>query len=167
MRKSLMNRGLSFILSLVLAYSIFPATTFAQNYVSTDEISGYSEDKGYEYIYLGIKENQPVKWRILSGGGSTIGGNDYLLDDSGERIANNKAYFILADSILDFTGALSTWDNYQESMLKEWCMGLLQDDFQTGIFSEIEKKALLNTTKDDEEITVGNTTVLGAIAALI
>lgn len=161
MKKGIKTSIISFVLSCVLACSLFSTTLFAQNSISTDEINGYSKDTGYDYVYLGTKDNQPFKWRVLSDNGNAVGKKDYLLDDSGDVITNDMAFFIMADEILDVMGSPNTWDNYQNSEFKEWCTGIIQDNSQTSLFSETEKKILLNTTKDDEEITIGNLEMLG------
>ena len=68
------KRILSILFTLCMVLCIVPTGVFAEGEVSegsvaiqlgTDSIHGYNAESGYSYIYYGIKDGNPVKWRVL------------------------------------------------------------------------------------------------------
>lgn len=54
--------------------------------LGTSGISGYSETDGYNYIYFGKYNSQPVLWRVLStNGSSTDNGTASYKDNGGTK----------------------------------------------------------------------------------
>jgi len=144
------------IIGLLLVFPIFIITPISYAKNNYDVISGYMPEKGstgYDYIYLGKINDNPIKWRVLSSNGNTTGENDFLQDDDGSIINNEQAFYILTENIIDIKNKPLQSDNFQTSDLKEWCLSVMENN--TDIyFSETEKKNLLQTTKSDDEVAL-------------
>ena len=133
------KRWKTILLSLCMALALIPAAAFAADtdkaiQLGTGNISGYDSTTGYDYIYYGTWNNNPVKWRVL--------------DD--QTNTGNAGLFLLSEDLLGETG----FDNdksgsaWQESDAKVWC-----GDFYSNGFSTAEQAAVLATTKTDDART--------------
>ncbi len=112
--------------------SMIPVETSIQ--AGTESISGWDSAAGYDYIYYGIWNNNPVKWRVL--------------DD--QTNTGTSGLFLLSEDLLGETGfdndkASSAW---QDSDAKVWC-----GNFYSSSFSSAEQAAVLATTKSDDAHT--------------
>ena len=157
------------ILTFLLIVSCLPSSiivnaTCIQNSYGT--ITGYKEGKnstGYDYLYLGKKEEKSIKWRVLSDKGNATNINSSLSNSEGNHVDNSCALFLLTDDVValiqkpDQAEKLQS-DSFQTSLLKAWCQSVM-DDGDSISFHKNEKDALLCTNKDDYSIEIlqGNT----------
>lgn len=102
---------------------------------------------GYHYVYLGKdKDNNPIKWRVLSlagNGGTYKDGND-------GAVSEDKAIFLLSEFSLEKTKFRENRDNnmWQGSLAQQW-----SQNFANNNLKDFEGAALLKTTKSDKEFS--------------
>ncbi|MDO5139293.1 MAG: leucine-rich repeat protein [Oscillospiraceae bacterium] len=126
--------------------------------IGAKNITGYEAGKGYDYIYLGKNDSQAIKWRVLSSSGNATGATDALKDDNGDSVDNNNSFFIMSEEVVDVYANQKTNNkklqnqNFQGSLLQDWCKSIIDGSHASIVLADVEKKALLNTTKDDEEL---------------
>ena len=106
--------------------------------LGTAGVSGYAN--GYDYVYYGDYEGDPVKWRVL---------------DTTSNDGTTPALFLRSDAILgkhvfDSDGSQNQW---RQSEIREY----LQNEFTQQNFTPEEQEAILSTTKT-EIGTVGRAT---------
>ena len=131
--------------------------------LGTDEICAYDRRKGYQYLWLGGADGEPILWRVLSKEGNQAG----YQDSEGEAFSG-KPLFLLSDYLLGthfLTGNIQRnfyvyfnrspdpgWDLdrpasvWQASDGRKWC----GDFIQTCLEPE-ERAAVLATFKSDRE----------------
>ena len=132
--------------------------------LGTSGISGYSKTDGYNYVYFGKYNSQPVLWRVLStNGSSTNNGTASYKDDSGEKVDASNAIFMLSEYMLDSINfnvdptvsankgtSGATWIG---STARSWA----NTTFPNKALSSQEKAALLATSKTDKDYQVAGT----------
>ena len=100
----------------------------------TNQISGYNDAVGYDYIYYGIYEGSPIKWRVLDN----------------QTNAGEPGYFLLSEELLgsEYYGGVyfsyegvSTW---QGSYAQSWCK-----EFAENSFIEDEKNYVMTVSKKE------------------
>ena len=113
--------------------------------VSADGISGYDNSingHDYDYIYYGIWDSSPVKWRVLD------------TKTNRENAAEGDGLFLLSDALLGtgtnggvlFNNRVSDGNTWQGSAAQSWC-----NTFYSGSLTAQEQDAVLATTKSDEK----------------
>lgn len=133
--------------------------------LGTSGISGYSETDGYNYIYFGKYNSQPVLWRVLStNGSSTDNGTASYKDDGGTEVNASDAIFMLSEYMLDsiiFNVDPNTSSNkgtsgatWIGSQARSWA----NTTFPNKALTDQEKAALLATSKTDKDYQVAGTT---------
>ena len=98
-------------------------------------INGWSADDGYDYIYLGNWNNNPVKWRVLSANGDTA--RSYQ-GGAGNTSTKSNALFMLSEDVLEqiqFGGSGNR--KWEGSTAESWC-----DRFKTGALTAEEQLAV-------------------------
>ncbi len=118
--------------------------------LGTAGVLGYAN--GYDYVYYGDYEGDPVKWRVL---------------DTTSNDGTTPALFLWSDAILgnytwgeepdDVMNPPQGWNIWADSEFKTY----LQGEFFQSIFSDAEQNAVLATTKTESQLTVGNSRVHG------
>ena len=98
--------------------------------LGTAGVSGYAN--GYDYVYYGDYEGDPVKWRVL---------------DTTSNDGTTPALFLWSDAILgkhvfDSDGSQNQW---RQSEIREY----LQNEFTQQNFTPEEQEAILSTTKTE------------------
>lgn len=102
----------------------------------TNQISGYNDACGYDYIYYGSYDGSPIKWRVLDN-----------QTNSGE-----PGYFLLSEELLgsEYYGGVyfsyegvSTW---QGSYAQSWCK-----EFAENSFTEDEKNYVMTVSKKENQ----------------
>ena len=63
--------------------------------LGTDEICAYDRGKGYQYLWLGGTDGEPILWRVLS-----KEGNQASYQDSEGEAFSGKPLFLLSDYLL-------------------------------------------------------------------
>ena len=141
------KRIFGMLLALVMALALLPATAFAEEaeggiVLGTDGIRGYDASEGYDYIYFGTWNGEPIKWRVLD-------------DQTNTGITG---LFLLSDGLLGtgyrggvkFGSGSKAW---QDSKARVWCMDFagIEGTSVPDAFSAAELAAILETTKSDEE----------------
>ena len=140
-------RILSLLIVASLMTGMLPVTVFAEGtdtgkaiQLGTDGISGYSDNEKYSYIYYGIWNESPVRWRVL--------------DD--QTNTGETGMFLLSDGLFDSGGLSGSGDwggvlfeddgsnEWQGSDAQSWCK-----DFFIKQLSSIEQNAVLGTYKND------------------
>ena len=101
--------------------------------LGTAGVSGYAN--GYDYVYYGDYEGDPVKWRVL---------------DTTSNDGRTPALFLLSEEGLEVRTFGST-DVWAQSDIRTY----LQGDFYNNTFSEPEQQAILATTTQGDK-DVGN-----------
>lgn len=133
--------------------------------LGTSGISGYSEMYGYNYIYFGKYNSQPVLWRVLStNGSSTDNGTASYKDNGGTKVDASDAIFMLSEYMLDsiiFNVDPNTSSNkgtsgatWIGSQARSWA----NTTFPNKALTDQEKAALLATSKTDKDYQVAGTT---------
>ena len=134
------------MLVLLMASALLPAGAFAAEggkalRRGTDGISGYSGERGYDYIYYGTWNGSPIKWRVL--------------DDKTNMGTNGL--FLLSENLVGEgrTGELKFGLNnkWQESKVRRWCRDFagIEGDSVTDAFTAAELAAIQETFKSDGE----------------
>ena len=117
--------------------------------LTIDKISGYDAKWGYNYIYFGKFDTDPILWRVLSTSGNATGAMDTL--SKGETtVSNDNAMFLLSEYLLGQGSGIVFNANgtaYQGSAAQTWCGELLTD------FTENEQNVVLATVKNDAAST--------------
>lgn len=167
------KRIASAVVALALCLSLLPATALAAEpderrsiQLGTNAINGWSEDDGYDYIYLGTWEKEPVKWRVLSSVGVDYDRNHYYRygsrANSYATLTKDKVMVLLSEEVLGTTkySASSSSDSYTRwgnSLAKTWCT-----NFANEAFSAEESDALAAVYRYDDigsfSISDGTTT---------
>ena len=100
----------------------------------TNQISGYNDACGYDYIYYGSYDGSPIKWRVLDNQTNT----------------GEPGYFLLSEELLgsEYYGGVyfsyegvSTW---QGSYAQSWCK-----EFAENSFTEDEKNYVMTVSKKE------------------
>ncbi len=100
----------------------------------TNQISGYNDAVGYDYIYYGSYEGSPIKWRVL----------DHQTN------AGEPGYFLLSEELLGserYDGVYFSDKNiydWQGSYAQNWC-----GKFAENSFTEDEKKYVMTVSKKE------------------
>ena len=100
----------------------------------TNQISGYNDACGYDYIYYGSYEGSPIKWRVL----------DHQTN------AGEPGYFLLSEELLGserYDGVYFSDKNiydWQGSYAQNWC-----GKFAENSFTEDEKKYVMTVSKKE------------------
>ena len=90
----------------------------------TNQISGYNDACGYDYIYYGSYDGSPIKWRVLDNQTNT----------------GEPGYFLLSEELLGseyYGGVYFSYDGidtWQGSYAQSWC-----GEFAKNSFTEDEK----------------------------
>ncbi len=128
-------------------------------------ISDYNLGIGkYDYIYYGMWNDSPIKWRVLSVEGN--GGTYVKADDSSY---SGKPLFLLSEVLLS-TGNISTYGNvkfndsgstaWQNSIAQSWCKEFSgeseTEQYAAKAFTASECNAVLKTTKSDNAYPTSN-----------
>lgn len=101
-------------------------------------IKGWSADDGYDYIYLGNWNNNPVKWRVLSANGDTA--RSYQ-GGAGNTSTKSNALFMLSEDVLEQTQFGGSGNKkWEGSTAESWC-----DGFKTGALTAQEQLAVFTT----------------------
>ena len=101
---------------------------------ATNQISGYNDACGYDYIYYGSYEGSPIKWRVL----------DHQTN------AGEPGYFLLSEELLGserYDGVYFSDKNiydWQGSYAQNWC-----GKFAENSFTEDEKKYVMAVSKKE------------------
>lgn len=151
------KRIASAIIALALCLTLLPATVLAAEpdtrhtiQPGASAINGWSADDGYDYIYLGNWNNNPVKWRVLSANGD--GASSYRDETSAVKYGAS-ALFLLSEYVQDSRQFRSSSSNkWRGSTTEKWC-----DTFTAGAFTSIESCALLTTYTSSAKPDAGGT----------
>ena len=101
---------------------------------ATNQISGYNDACGYDYIYYGSYEGSPIKWRVLDNQTNT----------------GEPGYFLLSEELLGseyYGGVYFSYDGintWQGSYAQSWC-----GEFAEKSFTEDEKKYVMTVSKKE------------------
>ena len=140
------KRIVSMLLVLVLCLSLLPTAALAAEpdtrhtiQPGASAINGWSADDGYDYIYLGNWNNNPVKWRVLSANGDGAG---YYYNFNTVRKYGDSALFLLSDDVLQDSVQYNTSNRnrWKSSAALNWCT-----DFAKNRFAPTESRAILET----------------------
>ena len=139
------KRIASVIIALVLCLTLLPATVLAAEpdtrhtiQLGASAIKGWSADDGYDYIYLGNWNNNPVKWRVLSANGDTA--RSYQ-GGAGNTSTKSNALFMLSEDVLEQTQFGGSGNKkWEGSTAESWC-----DGFKTGALTAQEQLAVFTT----------------------
>ncbi len=146
-----LKRILSVLLALMMTLSLLPAAVFASKnnadtkagesvavmQMGVGTVDGYNAaENTYDYLYYGIYDNNPIKWRVLD-------------DKTNMKSAvNGDGLFLLSEqtmAITQFNPNLGTASNiWKGSVAQKWCQ-----DFYANNLSSVEKSAVIPTTKSD------------------
>ena len=144
------KRIASAIIALALCLTLLPATVLAAEpdtrhtiQPGASAINGWSADDGYDYIYLGNWNNNPVKWRVLSANGDTA--KSYQ-GGAGNTSTKSNALFMLSEDVLAQTqfGAKNQ-TRFDKSAAQTWC-----NDFKSKALTATEQLAVLTTVSKQE-----------------
>ena len=109
----------------------------------TNQISGYNDACGYDYIYYGSYEGSPIKWRVLDNQTNT----------------GEPGYFLLSEELLGseyYGGVYFSYDGvstWQGSYAQSWCK-----EFAENSFTEDEKNYVMTVSKKEaREYETGGT----------
>lgn len=100
----------------------------------TNQISGYNDACGYDYIYYGSYEGSPIKWRVLDNQTNT----------------GEPGYFLLSEELLGseyYGGVYFSYDGvstWQGSYAQSWCK-----KFAENSFTEDEKNNVMTVSKKE------------------
>ena len=143
------KRILSILLTLCMVLCIVPTGVFAEGETATGSsaiqsgingIHGYDADDGYSYIYYGVHNGNPVKWRVLDTKTNT-GESDALFlltDECMGRLGNGYIQFNPADKA----------DRYlwKGSNAQTWCT-----NFYNSAFTAAERALIPAVTQANSE----------------
>lgn len=144
------KRIASAIIALALCLTLLPATVLAAEpdtrhtiQPGASAINGWSADDGYDYIYLGNWNNNPVKWRVLSANGDTA--KSYQ-GGAGNTSTKSNALFMLSEDVLAQTqfGAKNQ-TRFDKSAAQTWC-----NDFKSKALTATEQLAVFTTVSKQE-----------------
>ncbi len=161
--KKILRKLLRVLPLLSIIFTLFSTTVLAKSnttYSGCGSISGFNTETGYDYIYLGKSEGNPIRWRVLSNKGNAIGDQDSLSIDDNTIVSNDKAFFLMTDEVIALTSDVLQAENYQDSRQKTWCDYVLTDQVSEMNIEAYEKTALLKTIKNDKEVKFGKGVVL-------
>ena len=100
----------------------------------TNQISGYNDACGYDYIYYGSYDGSPIKWRVLDNQTNT----------------GEPGYFLLSEELLGseyYGGVYFSYDGidtWQGSYAQSWC-----GEFAKNSFTEDEKNYVMTVSKKE------------------
>lgn len=100
----------------------------------TNQISGYNDAVGYDYIYYGSYEGSPIKWRVLDHQTNTGEPGYFLLS---EELLGSERY----DGVYFSDKNIYDW---QGSYAQNWC-----GKFAENSFTEDEKKYVMTVSKKE------------------
>ncbi len=101
---------------------------------ATNQISGYNDACGYDYIYYGSYEGSPIKWRVLDNQTNT----------------GEPGYFLLSEELLGseyYGGVYFSYDDintWQGSYAQSWCK-----EFAENSFTADEKNYVMTVSKKE------------------
>ena len=162
------KRWKTILLSLCMALALISATAFAADtdkaiQLDTGSISGYDSTNGYDYIYYGTWNGNPIQWRVLDDQTNT--GNDGLFLLSEELLGTDiyfQQYYHYASGIY-YKGEEHDGDHtncqivyaWQGSDTQAWCKDFagIEGSSVADAFSDAELNAILETTKSDSGFT--------------
>ncbi len=142
------KRIVSMLLVLVLCLSLLPATALAAEpdtrhtiQLGASAINGWSQSYGYDYIYLGNWNGNPVKWRVLSANGDTA--KSYQ-GGAGNTSTKSNALFMLSEDVLAQTQFGGSGNKkWEGSTAESWCDGFKTDHLtaeeQLAVFTTVSK----------------------------
>ena len=164
------KRWKTILLSLCMALALISATAFAADtdkaiQLDTGSISGYDSTNGYDYIYYGTWNGNPIQWRVLDDQTNT--GNDglFLLSEEllGTDIYFQQYYHYDYASGIYYKGEEHDGDHtncqivyaWQGSDTQAWCKDFagIEGSSVADAFSDAELNAILETTKSDSGFT--------------
>ena len=144
------KRIASAIITLALCLTLLPATVLAAEpntrhtiQPGASAINGWSADDGYDYIYLGNLNDNPVKWRVLSAKGDTA--RSYQ-GGAGNTSTKSNALFMLSEDVLEqtqFGGTSLT--KFDGSAAQTWC-----NNFKSNKLTPTEQLAVFTTVSKEE-----------------
>lgn len=144
------KRIVSMLLVLVLCLSLLPTAALAAEpdtrhtiQPGASAIKGWSASDGYDYIYLGNWNNNPVKWRVLSAKGDTA--RSYQ-GGAGNTSTKSNALFMLSEDVLEqtqFGGTSLT--KFDGSAAQTWC-----NNFKSNKLTPTEQLAVFTTVSKEE-----------------
>lgn len=112
--------------------------------------SCYNSANGYDYIYYGTYNNNPIKWRVLTANGN---GGTYT-DGNDNDVNSTSAMFVLSEYCLENmiydeinNGPDFSFKDWLDSNIREWGNSTADNSFIKQSFSENEQKMLLKTSK--------------------
>lgn len=145
------KRIASAIIALALCLTLLPATVLAAEPVTrhtiqpgASDINGWSADDGYDYIYLGNWNDNPVKWRVLSANGDTA--SSYNDTPAGSTRNKQQALFMLSEDVLEQTQfGDNTLTKFDKSTAQTWC-----NKFKSKALTATEQLAVFTTVSKEE-----------------
>ncbi len=158
------GRILSFLMSVCLAAGLIPGTVLAEPETSgiaraagvgraiqikkgtnpNGGIAGYDDATGYDYIYYGTWQGNPLKWRVLDEEAND-GTSDHLFLLSDALLASGDP----AKETIVFSGSGPQW---HASDAKKWCRNFSGEEVGSVVaLSAGELAALRRTIKSDAE----------------
>lgn len=153
------KRIASAIIALILCLTMLPAAVLAAEpdtrqtiQPGASAINGWSQSDGYDYIYLGNWNDNPVKWRVLSANGDTA--RSYNDTPAGNTTNKQQALFMLSEDVLgqiEFGGKNQT--KFDKSKAQTWC-----NDFKSSALTATEQLAVFTTaSKKESKQTINGT----------
>ena len=132
------KRIASAIITLALCLTLLPATVLAAEpntrhtiQPGASAINGWSADDGYDYIYLGNLNDNPVKWRVLSAKGDTA--RSYNDTPAGYTTNKQQALFMLSEDVLEQTQFGGSGNKkWEGSTAESWCNVFYAKDLTAG-----------------------------------
>lgn len=153
MRKKIFSLFTVFALCLTLVPTAALADETESRYniqTGAAAIKGWSNTNGYDYIYLGKWNNNPVKWRVLSDNGDTATNYNSVAGNTSNK---TNAMFLLSEDVLANTafGGSST-TKWKGSTAEQWC-----NTFKSDALTEAEQLAVFTTnSKKESSQTINN-----------
>ena len=136
---------------MALCLTLLPATVLADApdtrhtiQPGASDINGWSADDGYDYIYLGNWNDNPVKWRVLSANGDTA--SSYNDTPAGSTRNKQQALFMLSEDVLEQTQfGDNTLTKFDKSTAQTWC-----NKFKSKALTATEQLAVFTTVSKEE-----------------
>ena len=144
------KRIASAIIALALCLTLLPATVLAAEpdtrhtiQPGASAINGWSADDGYDYIYLGNWNNNPVKWRVLSANGDTA--KSYQGGACNTSTKSNALFMLSEDVLAQTQFGAKNQTRFDKSAAQTWC-----NDFKSKALTATEQLAVFTTVSKQE-----------------
>ena len=144
------KRIASAIIALALCLTLLPATVLAAEpdtrhtiQPGASAINGWSADDGYDYIYLGNWNNNPVKWRVLSANGDTA--KSYQGGAVNTSTKSNALFMLSEDVLAQTQFGAKNQTRFDKSAAQTWC-----NDFKSKALTATEQLAVFTTVSKQE-----------------